>query len=1062
MNKNNLLMIVFFFYAIFTGISQTSVNDWENPKMFDQNKEKPHSTYIPYNSIQNALTFKKEKSIFYKTLSGLWKFNWVRKPSDSPKDFYKTEYDDSSWDTIPVPSNWEMQGYGIPIYVNQPYEFADPSAPVSKDIEFVDGHYPKYPGKVPHDYNPVGSYRRFFTIPELWSGKQIFIQFGAVKSAMYIWINGQKVGYSQGSKTPAEWNITKYLKKGKNVLAVQVFRWSDGSYLECQDFWRISGIERDVFLFATPGVRIRDFFIRGDLDKNYKNGLFSLKLDLQNDQAQNKHKKYYKEYQLRDKNGNIIVKKSKKFRIGKKKNKILTFTKKIIDPLKWTAETPNLYSVLMILKNKKGDTLEVISSKMGFRKVEIINGIFKINGVSVLIKGVNRHEHDQYNGHVVSEENMIKELKLMKRFNINAIRTSHYPDTERFYELCDEYGFYITDEANIESHGLGYGKHSLAKNPEWMNAHIDRCVRMVQRDKNHPCVTVWSMGNEAGDGINFEACYDTIKALDPSRPIHYERALGGAHTDIYCPMYPGVDYLKKWASKKNNKPMICCEYSHAMGNSNGNLMDWWDKIYNDSTNSYGQLQGGHIWDWIDQAFVKKDKNGKEYWAYGGDYGLEDYPSDHNFNCNGLISADYTPHPALWEVKYAYQYIRFKKDGKGFIITNYHDFIDLSDYEISWTVSANGHIFSSGTLKDFNLQPHQSKHVNIKGKNYFPGFLDEYLIDFKVKLKKPRFYADKDFEVARDQFKVILSDDMEVEGIWENRIRKPQIFLNDTIGKYVIKGRKIEVIFDKSTGEMVSYKYKNTRLIKRGLRINFWRPPNDNDKGSNMLKRQGIWREVSNSPKLDTIILMRHNTYINVDVVYTLGKINSTQTINYVVYYDGKIEVNSAFNTKEKDLPDMPRYGMRLALPVQFDNLIYYGRGPHENYCDRNKSAFIGIYKDKVSNQYFKYVRPQENGYKTDVVWFKLLNDKGRGLSFISDPVFGFSALRNPLEDFDIKDNNDFKHTNDIIPKEGVFITLDKKQMGVAGDNSWGALPYPKYRIPARNYSFRFEIEPIWR
>jgi len=787
-SKKYLLIINFILLGILSGMSQIAVNDWENPQMFDQNKEKPHASYIPYKNLDNALTFDKTKSQFYKTLSGIWKFKWVRKPADRPRDFYKQQYDVSAWDDIPVPSNWEMQGYGIPIYVNQPYEFADSRAPVSKEMEFIEGYYPKYPGKVPHDYNPVGSYRRTFTVPDTWTGKQIFVQFGAVKSAMYIWINGQKIGYSQGSKTPAEWNITKYVKTGDNTIAVQVYRWSDGSYLECQDFWRISGIERDVFLYATPAVRIRDFFVKADLDKDYKNGLFSLKIDLENLEIQKKNRKYYIEYLLKDKNGKIIAENSKKIRIGSKKNKVLTFSKKINNPAKWTAETPNLYSVAIVIKNKKGKTLEAVSSKTGFRKVEIIDGILKINGVAVLIKGVNRHEHDQYNGHVVSEENMIKELKLMKQFNINAIRTCHYPDIERFYELCDEYGFYVTDEANIESHGMGYGKYSLAKNPDWKDAHVDRCVRMVQRDKNHPCITVWSMGNEAGDGINFNACYDTIKSLDSSRPIHYERALGGRNTDIYCPMYPGVDYLKKWAAKKNEKPMICCEYSHAMGNSNGNLMDWWDVIYSDSTNIYGQLQGGHIWDWIDQAFVKKDKNGNEFWAYGGDYGPKGYPSDHNFNCNGLISADYTPHPALWEVKYAYQNIRFKRDEKGFLITNYHDFKDLGDYEISWTASDKGRIFDSGVLKDFNLKAHQSKYVHVKVKQYIPYWVDEYLLDFSVKLKKGRFYALKGFEVAHDQFKVYNTDEMDVEGVWESEAKIKRIFLKDLPGNYVIKGK----------------------------------------------------------------------------------------------------------------------------------------------------------------------------------------------------------------------------------------------------------------------------------
>ena len=486
---------------------EKNTQDWENPLIFNLSKEKPHATFMPFRTVEEAISQKRNQSVFYKSLSGTWKFNWVHKPADRPVDFYKPDYDVSQWNNIPVPANWELEGYGIPIYVNLQYEFADYKHPVSPEIKFEDKIYPAEPGKVPHDYNPVGSYRRNFTIPDNWAGRQVFIQFGAVKSAFYIWVNGQKVGYSQGSKTPAEWDITNYLKDGENVLALEVYRWSDGSYLECQDFWRISGIERDVYLYSTPKVRIRDFFVKPDLDSEYTNGILNIDVDLKNHVNGLRSGNYLVEFQLFDVNKNLVASDKQKAGINRKENLQLTFSKEIKNPYKWTAETPYLYTLAILLKNEKGETTEVVSNKIGFRKIELINTLFCVNGVPVLIKGVNRHEHDQYHGHVVSEANMIKEVALMKQFNINAVRMSHYPNDERFYDLCDEYGLYITDEANIESHGMFYGDHSLAKKPLWESAHVDRMMRMVERDKNHPAVVVWSMGNEAGDGVNFTAGY---------------------------------------------------------------------------------------------------------------------------------------------------------------------------------------------------------------------------------------------------------------------------------------------------------------------------------------------------------------------------------------------------------------------------------------------------------------------------------------------------------------------------------------------------------------------------
>ena len=1050
-----LIHIVFILCFSFAALSQSQTPEWENPAVFDLNKEAAHATLMPFRTVEEALTQKTNQSVYYKTLSGTWKFNWVRKPADRPVDFYKTDYDVSEWDDIPVPSNWELEGYGVPIYVNHQYEFADFKAPVSDEMKFIDGRYPANPGKVPHDYNPVGSYRRTFTIPESWDKRRVFIQFGAVKSAFYIWVNGQKVGYSQGSKTPAEWDITDYLIEGENVVALEVYRWSDGSYLECQDFWRISGIERDVYIYSTPKVRVRDFFAKADLDSEYKNGGFSLEVDLKNHVNKLRSGNYTVEYQIFDENQNPLVSDSQEAKINRKSDLKLTFSKEIPNPKKWTAETPNLYSLVISLKNEDSEPVEVVTTKIGFRKVELINTVFHVNGVPVLIKGVNRHEHDQYKGHVISEEAMIKEIALMKQFNINAVRTSHYPTCERFYELCNEYGLYVTDEANIESHGMYYGKHSLAKKPEWIAAHVDRNMRMVERDKNHPCIVVWSMGNEAGDGIVFTEVYKSIKERDPSRPIHYERAIMGDNTDIFCPQYPGVKTLQNYAAKWQPKTFISSEYSHAMGNSNGNLVDLWDEFYKDR---YDQLQGGYIWDWIDQALVKKADDGTEFWAYGGDYG-ENMPSDNNFVCNGIISADYKPHPAMWEVKYAYQYICFDDTPEGYKITNFHDFIDLSDYEISWTMSVNGKVSATHVLEDLNLEPGESKNVMIPVPLIAAPPDEEYFIDFSVKLKKDKPFRKAGFEVAHDQFKLNMNTDFKVEEANEQHADLKLSELNDV---YKIVGENFNILFNKTTGTINSYEINGIELIQKGPQINFWRPANDNDKGSRMLGRLGIWRETSREAKPASVVAEQSSTdLITVTTQYNLRKVKSSQLVTYTVSGNGKIKVNCAFVTNKEKLPDMPRFGMRWELPVNFDNLEYFGRGPHENYIDRNRSAFVGLYKSKVEDQYFKYVRPQENGYKTDVRWFELRNENGTGVLVTGAPYVGFSALHNPIEDFDMENMDDYRHTNDIVKKDGVFITTDLIQMGVAGDNSWGARPYPEYSVPAKNYAFSFTIEPVF-
>ena len=670
--KKIVCMVIWIGFVIFTGpaIDGTgpAVNDWENPQLVSRNTESAHCTLIPFPDSSGALHLRPENSPYYLSLNGLWKFNWVPRPADRPSDFYKEDFNISRWPETPVPSDWQMQGYDYPIYVNIRYPF-----PV--DCPRIGG-----------DFNPVGSYRRDFELPPTWKGRQVFLHFGGVNSFFYLWLNGEYVGLSKDSKTPAEFNVTRLLRPGRNILAVQVFRWCDGSYLEDQDFFRLSGIERDVFLFSTPGQHIRDFFVHAGLDDTYQNGTLNITAQVKNYLA-GKSGKLRLEISLFDDaghpalpNGAFSVLPS----LAGHQEKTVVFEQRLNAPRHWTAETPDLYTLLLTLRDAKDLVVESVTCQVGFRRVEVREGLLRVNGVPIRIKGVNRHEHDPLRGHVVSEESMLQDIRLMKAANINAVRTCHYPNDPRWYELCDRYGLYLIDEADIESHGMGYeSEKTLAAKPEWLAAHMDRTVRMVERDKNHPSVIIWSLGNEAGNGQNFEATYRWIKGRDPSRPVQYERAELNANTDIFCPMYPCLDELKRYTDQRQPRPLIMCEYAHAMGNSTGNFADYWELI-----ESRDQLQGGLIWDWVDQGFLKKNEKGESFWAYGGDYGPPDVPSDFNFCCNGLVQPDRTPHPGYFEVQKIYANIQARavdlNAGK-IEIENKFDFIDLSRVVLDWEV-----------------------------------------------------------------------------------------------------------------------------------------------------------------------------------------------------------------------------------------------------------------------------------------------------------------------------------------------------------------------------------------
>ena len=1040
--------------------SQETVNDWENPKVFSINTEPPHATFIPYPNLNQALQLRASNSPWYKSLNGRWKFYWVPKPADAPFNFWQPGYDDSHWKEIEVPSNWELQGYGIPIYVNSDYEFA-PENP--------------QPPHIPHDNNPVGSYRLSFTVPDSWSGMDVFIHFGAVKSAFYIWVNGQKVGYSEDSKTPAEFKITPYLQPGQNLVALQVYRWSDGSYLECQDMWRISGITRDVYLYAAPKVRIRDFFAHTLLDEEYKDGLFSLEVEVTNDLTPPRRGKNLSAYTLRvnlfDRESQPVFYKEIAFTMTPGAQKTISFSDKIEDVQPWTAETPHLYRLALELLDNNNRPLEALTTMVGFRTVAIKNGQLLINGQPVYFKGVNRHETDPWTGQVVSEESMRHDIELMKLHNINAVRTSHYPNDPRWYELCDYYGIYLIDEANIESHGMGYGEKSLAKNPEWGPAHLDRMKRMLERDKNHPSVVIWSMGNEAGNGINFEEGYRWIKQRDPSRPIHYERAQLEWNTDIYCPMYARLEHLEKYAKTNPARPLILCEYAHSMGNSTGNLQDYWDVI-----EKYPALQGGFIWDWVDQGFAKKNEKGELFWAYGGDYGPPGTPSDTNFCCNGLVAPDRTPHPALNEVKKVYQPARFdliepvtSTEAK-IKITNKYDFLSLDrdNFNLHWKLITNGQQAAEGTIPCPTIKPRASAEVRVAlpAETIKPG--EEVFLNVELRAQKEMAHGliPVGHTLAAEQIKIAgeKTNHGLAAGASRAQTRLPKLNIKENKNnrnQLIISGQNFELTFNRAEGRLTSYRFHNLELLKEGPLPNFWRAPTDNDFGNRMPERLKAWREASQKREVKAFDVSKDKTgQAVVKVDFFLPAVEATYAITYTIARDGAIKVDNEFKPQNPEkLPEMPRLGLLLAIPEGFENIDYYGRGPHENYCDRKTSAFVGIYKTTMAEQVIPYVSAQEFGHRTDTRWLVISNKEGRGLKLSGLPAFEFSAV--PYTPEDLTQNwRGEKHFIDVPRHDHLYVNVDLAQMGVGGDDSWGAKPHPQYLIKPQAYSWSLTIEPV--
>lgn len=1016
------------------------VPDWENPRVFGINKELPHATLAPYPSERAALAADTQASPFVQSLGGQWKFHWVKQPSERPVNFYKVDYDVSRWKEIRVPANWEMEGYGTPIFsnINYPFERDAPRVTSEPPKEFT-----AYSQR-----NPVGSYRRTFSVPADWQGRQVFLVFNGVNSAYYVWLNGKMVGYSEDSRLPGEFNVTQYLTAGDNVLAVEVYRWCDGSYLEDQDFWRLSGIFRDVELVARLPIHIRDFYARPVLDAEYRDATLKLNLKVRN--ASNTDKTVVLETRLLDDKRNPVFRPIvTNVTVSAQAETSLDLTQAVLNPKKWSAEEPNLYTLLLTLKNLAGDALETIPCAVGFRSSEIKNGQVLFNGRPIVIKGVNRHEVDPDRGQVVTREGMIADIKLMKQNNLNAVRTCHYPNVPEWYALCDRYGLYVLDEANIESHGYGANEaQRISTGEDFTEAIIDRVRRTIERDKNHACVFIFSLGNEAGVGRNPAAARDWAKTNHPEWIITYEPG-DSRHSDVFCPMYtPPDELIPAWEKHGQGRPMFLIEYAHSMGNSTGNFQQYWDVI-----EAHRQLQGGFIWDWADQAIRKQGADGKTFFAYGGDYG--DYPNDDNSCDDGLVLPDRTPDPALAEVKKVYQYIKVEPVdlAAGRVrVRNKYLFRDLSGIRGAWELEENGVVIERGNLPPLAIAAGQSQEVKLAIKQPKLAAGAEYFLKVSFTLAADAMWAAKGHVVAWDQYPMPYQV---AAAPMRDMTKLAALKLNESADAFTISGAAFTVRIGRHSGALESYEVKGKQLIAAPLAPNFWRAPTDNDRGNEMAKRQGIWRDAGAKRTVQAVKAEQPNPQIvKVTATAALPAGGSTVRNVYSIYGNGEIEVEQEI-TPTGPLPDLPRFGMQLQIPGEFHTVNWYGRGPQENYWDRNTGAAVGRYAEQVANFAFPYVKPGETGNRTDVRWVTFTNAAGVGLKATGMPLLSISAWPFRMEEFERH-----RHPSEFVLSEDVTVNLDYRQMGVGGDNSWGALQHPEYRLPAQPYRYSFRIAPV--
>lgn len=1027
--KRKLLISCF---AVLALTATAQKNEWQDPTVNAVNRAPMHTNYFAYESAETAAKGIKTSSKNYMTLNGVWKFNWVRNADQRPTDFFRTDFNDKGWDNMKVPGIWELNGYGDPLYVNVGYPWRS--------------QFKNDPPHFPNENNHVGTYRKEIVIPADWSGKEIFAHFGSVTSNIYLWVNGKYVGYSEDSKLEAEFNLTNYLKPGKNLIAFQVFRWCDGTYLEDQDFFRLSGVGRDCYLYARNKQYIQDIRVTPDLDAQYKDGSLNISIQMQGNGTV--------DIELKDEKGHSIATAQAK---GSGK---LSADMQVTNPAKWTAETPNLYQLTATLKTSN-KILEVIPIKVGFRKIEMKNAQILVNGQPVLFKGANRHEMDPDEGYIISRERMIQDIKIMKEFNINAVRTCHYPDNNLWYDLCDEYGLYVVAEANIESHGMGYGEHTLAKNPSYAKAHLERNQRNVQRSYNHPSVIFWSLGNEAGFGPNFEACYTWIKNEDKTRPVQYEQAHGNEFTDVYCPMYLGYDRSEKYVSGDATKPLIQCEYAHAMGNSQGGFKEYWDL-----TRKYPKYQGGFIWDFVDQSIRWKNKDGIEIYGYGGDFNPYD-ASDQNFCDNGLISPDRVPNPHMYEVGHIYQSIwTTPADIQNGEINIYNEnfFRDLSAYYMEWQLLANGEVVQTGIVSDLKVSPQQTVKMKLDIQKENICKCKEFLLNVAYKLKKGETLLPSGFVVAKNQLAIrpYQVADLELKNSVESNIPLIAPIVKDNDHNFlIVEGEEFVLNFNKWNGFLCKYEVEGRQFINDSgvLKPNFWRAPTDNDMGANLQNKYRVW--LNPEMKLQSLKHRIENDMVVVDAQYEMPAVSAKLLLTYVVNNKGAIKVTQKMTANPSaEISDMFRFGMQVQMPYEFDRIDYYGRGPIENYSDRNNVTDLGHYHQSVAEQFYSYIRPQETGTKTDIRWWKQLNTGGYGLEFVAEAPFSASALNYSIESLDDGTRKHQRHSTEVKPVDYTNLCIDKLQMGLGCVNSWGALPLKQYRLPYGDYEFSFIMNPV--
>lgn len=1027
--------------AVLSAEAQKDKPWWLDPEVNEVNTMAPRAAFFAYETENLAKADQKARSERYLSLEGKWKFNFSKDHDKAPRDFYSLKYDDSQWTDFPVPGILELNGYGDAIYSNNGYPWRTQFRPEPPFVE--------------ERNNYTGSYRKMVTVPADWKGERIYLHVGSATSNLMVWVNGKFVGYSEDSKVSAEFDLTKYLTPGKeNLIAMQVMRWCDGSYLEDQDFWRFTGIAREVYLYARPQAHIADLFITPDLVNNYQDGTLEVKLNAVGAKGETVM------FSLKDKEGKEVAAQTAK--VGGNGEVKVNFD--IKNPLKWTAETPNLYTLYTTLMDGK-QVAEVVPQRVGFRKVEIKNAQVLVNGQPVLFKGANRHELDPVTGYVVSMDRMLEDIRVMKELNINVVRTCHYPNDPRWYELCDIYGIYMVAEANIESHGMGYGDKTLAKEPTYEKAHLERNESNIKIYKNHPSIIFWSVGNEAGYGPNFEKAYDLVKAYDPSRPCQYEQAGQNGKTDIFCPMYYDYGGCDKYSQGDNPRPLIQCEYAHAMGNSMGGFKEYWDMV-----RKYPKYQGGFIWDFVDQGLRVKNKQGKTIYAYGGDFGR--YPtSDHNFNCNGIINPDRKPNPHANEVRYYYQNIwATAKDLKAGEVEVYNEnfFKSLDDVELQWTLESEGKVLANGR-NALDIPAQQKRVVKLDGYSLPADVKGEVVLNLDFVLKKAEPMLDAGYAVAREQFVVnpYTFPTMEsVLAVTSGKYDTRKVEKEEKVAWVTLSAGNTSVTFNHWNGWIDYLDVDGKPMLEEGYAItpDFWRAPTDNDYGAGTQRKLHAWKNPEMKMKSFKVVENEGKAEKGVEVVYDMPSVEATLTMTYTLTPAGELVVNEAMtvNKDAKHKPELMRYGMQLVMPKAYNMLTYYGKGPGENYIDRNNGDRLGVYDAKVADQYWGYVRPQESGNKTEVRYWQVKDENGKGLEFYSFAPMECSTLNYLASDLDDgwDKNAHQSHSGDLTPRDFSVVKLAARQRGLACVNSWGAIPLEQYRMPYQDYSFTYVIRPL--